>query len=79
MRKNKLFLISLGCDKNRVDSERMLGFLEDAGFSFTDDENDVKILLFNILIDRNHSGNGCDENKRELQKAGCVRMSAGTL
>lgn len=47
MRKNKLFLISLGCDKNRVDSERMLGFLEDAGFSFTDDEYDADVILIN--------------------------------
>ena len=47
MRKNKLFLISLGCDKNRVDSERMLGFLEDAGFSFTDDEYAADVILVN--------------------------------
>ena len=47
MRKNKLFLISLGCDKNRVDSERMLGFLEDAGFSFTDDEYEADVILVN--------------------------------
>ncbi len=47
MRKNKLFLISLGCDKNRVDSERMLGFLEDAGFSFTDDEYEADVILIN--------------------------------
>lgn len=47
MRKNNLFLVSLGCDKNRVDSERMLGFLEDAGFSFTDDEYEADVILVN--------------------------------
>lgn len=43
----KVFLISLGCDKNRVDSEEMLGFLEDAGFSFTDTEENADIIIIN--------------------------------
>ena len=35
---NVLF-VSLGCDKNLVDSEEMLGALADRGFVITDDEN----------------------------------------
>ena len=34
----KILFVSLGCDKNLVDSEVMLGILEDAGYQFTDDE-----------------------------------------
>ncbi len=47
MIKNKLFWISLGCDKNRVDSEEMLGLLEAAGFSFTDDEYEADVIVVN--------------------------------
>lgn len=47
MAKNKIFWISLGCDKNRVDSEEMLGLLEAAGFSFTDDEYEADVIVIN--------------------------------
>ena len=43
----KINLISLGCDKNRVDSEEMLGLLGAAGFSFTDDESEADIIIVN--------------------------------
>ena len=33
----KLLCISLGCDKNLVDAERMLGSLSQDGYTFTDD------------------------------------------
>lgn len=44
---NKIFFVSLGCDKNRVDSEEMLGILRDAGFSFTYDETEADIIIVN--------------------------------
>jgi len=34
----KLFFISLGCDKNLVDSEYMLGMLQADGIEITNDE-----------------------------------------
>ncbi|MBR3232511.1 MAG: hypothetical protein IKF75_07540, partial [Lachnospiraceae bacterium] len=34
----KLLMISLGCDKNRVDSEEMLGLLSSRDYELTDDE-----------------------------------------
>ncbi len=37
----KILFISLGCDKNLVDSEVMLGLLNQAGYTFTDDEWEV--------------------------------------
>lgn len=43
----KLLFISLGCDKNLVDSEYMLGFLKQAGIEFTDDETQADIILVN--------------------------------
>ena len=39
----RIYFVSLGCDKNLVDSEVMLGLLSEAGFSFTDDENEADI------------------------------------
>ena len=47
MTKNKIFFVSLGCDKNRVDSEEMLGHLAASGFSFTDDETQADIIVVN--------------------------------
>ena len=35
----------MGCDKNRIDSEEMLGYLKDAGFSFTYDETEADIIV----------------------------------
>lgn len=43
----KVFFLSLGCDKNRVDSERMLGLLEGAGFSFAEDESEADVIVIN--------------------------------
>ena len=36
--KRKIFFVSLGCDKNLVDSEKMLGILGRSGYEITDDE-----------------------------------------
>ena len=43
----KLLFISLGCDKNLVDSEYMLGYLKQAGIEFTDDETQADIIVVN--------------------------------
>ena len=43
----KLLFVSLGCDKNLVDSEKMLGLLADRGFSFTDDEREAEVIVVN--------------------------------
>lgn len=42
----RIFFISLGCDKNLVDSEVMLGLLSDRGYAFTDiiDEADAVVV-----------------------------------
>lgn len=43
----KLLFISLGCDKNLVDSEIMMGLLTKKNISFTDDENEAEIIIIN--------------------------------
>lgn len=40
-------LVSLGCPKNLVDSEVMLGFLHEAGFDLTTDESQAEVLIVN--------------------------------
>lgn len=43
----KILFISLGCDKNLVDSEYMLGILTKAGYEITDDETEADIVVIN--------------------------------
>lgn len=43
----KILFVSLGCDKNLVDSEMMLGMLQEKGFTFTDDETEADIVVVN--------------------------------
>ncbi|MGN0394437.1 MAG: 30S ribosomal protein S12 methylthiotransferase RimO, partial [Coprococcus sp.] len=43
----KVLLISLGCDKNLVDSEVMLGLLNKAGHEITNDENEADVVVIN--------------------------------
>ena len=47
MKNKKILFISLGCDKNLVDSEVMLGILADRGFEMTDTEDDADIIIIN--------------------------------
>ncbi|MCI9048265.1 MAG: 30S ribosomal protein S12 methylthiotransferase RimO [Hungatella sp.] len=43
----KILCVSLGCDKNLVDTEKMLGILRAEGYTFTDDETEADIILVN--------------------------------
>ena len=43
----KILFISLGCDKNLVDTEMMLGQLSEEGFTFTDDETQAEVIVVN--------------------------------
>ncbi|VYT30006.1 Ribosomal protein S12 methylthiotransferase RimO [uncultured Blautia sp.] len=43
----KLLFVSLGCDKNLVDSEDMLGVLTRAGHEIVDDENEAEAIIIN--------------------------------
>ena len=43
----KILFVSLGCDKNLVDSEEMLGILRQNGYEMTDDETEADIIVVN--------------------------------
>ena len=43
----KILLISLGCDKNLVDSEVMLGILSQNGHEITNDETEAEVCIIN--------------------------------
>lgn len=42
-----IFFVSLGCDKNLVDSEIMLGIVKEYGFTITDEEKQADIIIVN--------------------------------
>lgn len=43
----KILFVSLGCDKNLVDSEVMLGLLTEKGYIITNDEQEADIIVIN--------------------------------
>lgn len=43
----KILFVSLGCDKNLVDSEHMLGMLAGGGYEITDFEEEADIIIIN--------------------------------
>jgi len=48
MLSKKVFgVISLGCDKNRVDSEKLLGLIKERGYCLTDDLSKAQIVVVN--------------------------------
>jgi len=47
MKREKIGLVSLGCPKNLVDSEEMLGRLAGAGYEFTSKEEEADLILIN--------------------------------
>ena len=79
--KSKLVgIISLGCDKNRVDSEIMLTYLRDAGYRFTSDASNADIIIINtcgfIKNARNESMDTINEMSeyRRNPDARCQRL-----
>ncbi|MBQ9607040.1 MAG: 30S ribosomal protein S12 methylthiotransferase RimO, partial [Lachnospiraceae bacterium] len=43
----RIFFVSLGCDKNLVDSSQMIGLLRSKGYAITDDEAEADIAVVN--------------------------------
>ena len=43
----KVGMVSLGCPKNTVDTERVLGDLVTSGYDLTHDEEDAEIIIVN--------------------------------
>ena len=79
-----ILLVSLGCDKNLVDSEMMLGMLRQKGYSFTDDENDADIVVVNtccFIGDAKEESINTLLEMAELKKTGQIKalIAAGCL
>ena len=47
MEQTKIMVVSLGCDKNLTDTEVMLGLLSDAGYQFTNQEEEAEAFIVN--------------------------------
>ena len=43
----EILFVSLGCDKNLVDTEYMIGALRDAGHTFTNEEGKAQAIIIN--------------------------------
>ncbi len=71
----KIFFVSLGCDKNLVDSEMMLGMFSEQGFTFTDDESEADIAVVNTCC---FIGDAKEESIEHLLRLGELR-SAGQI
>ncbi|MCP4974486.1 MAG: 30S ribosomal protein S12 methylthiotransferase RimO, partial [Prochlorococcus sp.] len=46
-RKPSVAFAHLGCEKNRVDTEHMLGLLSEAGYGVSSDEADANVVVVN--------------------------------
>lgn len=80
----KILFISLGCDKNLVDSEVMLGMLTQKGYSFTDDEKEADIVVVNtccFINDAKEESVNTILEMAELKKSGQIKalIVAGCL
>ena len=47
MSRQNILFISLGCDKNLVDSEKMLGLLRENDFTIVEEEQDADVIVVN--------------------------------
>jgi ribosomal protein S12 methylthiotransferase len=71
----KILFVSLGCDKNLVDSEEMLGDLTQAGYEITDDEEEAEAAVVNTCCFINDAKKESIESILELAE----RRTAGQL
>ena len=79
-----IMFVSLGCDKNLVDTEMMLGLLQKKGYAFTDDEKQADVVVVNTCC---FIGDAKEESIQallemgELKKTGRLKglIAAGCL
>ncbi len=80
----KILFISLGCDKNLVDTEVMLGMLVQKGYSITDDEMEADAVVVNtccFINDAKQESINTLLEMAELRKNGSIKalVAAGCL
>ena len=71
-----IYFISLGCDKNLVDSENMLGLLNDNGYRITDEESEAEIIIINtccFIHDAKQESINAILEMAEYKKAGSAK------
>jgi ribosomal protein S12 methylthiotransferase len=83
-RKTKVGFVNLGCSKNQVDSEVMLGVLAAAGFELTGESKDAEVVIINtcgfIEEAKQESINSIIEHGRLKKRGTCrVLIAAGCL
>ena len=83
-RKTKVGFVNLGCSKNQVDSEVMLGVLAAAGFELTGQSKDADVVIINtcgfIEEAKQESINSIIEHGRLKKRGACrVLIAAGCL
>ena len=77
----KIMFVSLGCDKNLVDTEMMLGMLQQKGFTFTDDETEADVVIVNtccFIGDAKEESINTLLEMAELRKSGSIRALLAT-
>ncbi len=80
----KIMFVSLGCDKNLVDTEMMLGMLAEKGYTFTDDEMQADVIVVNtccFIGDAKEESINTLLEMAELRKNGQIKalLAAGCL
>ena len=73
----KILFVSLGCDKNLVDSEVMLGLLRDKGHEITNDEAQAEVIVVNtcsFIHDAREESIQTILEMAELKKNGICRL-----
>lgn len=80
----KILFISLGCDKNLVDSEVMLGLVRERNFELTDDEQEADVIVVNtccFVNDAKEESINTILEMAELKKTGNLKalIAAGCL
>lgn len=70
----RIMFVSLGCDKNLVDTEMMLGQLYEKGYEFTDDETQADIVVVNTCC---FIGDAKEESINTLLEMAELRKNGG--
>ena len=79
--KVKILFISLGCDKNLVDSEVMIGLVRERAFELTDDEQEADVIVVNtccFVNDAKEESINTILEMAELKKTGKLKALIAT-
>ena len=77
----KVLFVSLGCDKNLVDSEVMLGLLRERNYEITDDDNQADVVVVNtccFIGDAKEESINTILEMAELKETGRLKVLAVT-